>query len=1198
MGVLLCTSLAGFTPMATAVGEPDPTPIYLDSSGTYTFEERAADRVSRMTYDEKVWQVNAQGSRPAGMAIPRLGVASYRYWNEALHGVANSGATSFPSALGIAATWNRDLVNEMASAISDEARAYNISSNRDLTYWSPTINIARDPRWGRADESYGEDPYLVGEIGSQFVGGMQNGDPLYTKVVSTPKHFFANNAENYRRNGDSVLTERELREYYTPAFGELLGENGAGAHSTMTAYNEVNGVPVSASTEYVQDLARRTWGFDGFITTDCDAIRDIWDRHVWTPDGWDHPVNKTEASAYGIKAGADLDCSSWSYRDTLPDARDQGLVTEDDLDVVLVRVFAERMRLGEFDPAADVQWRSNEYTTANQLHSAAHVATADQMSNEAPVLLKNEAPIGGSTPALPLQPEDADNIVLLGYLGREYNLGGYSGNPSPAPRTPQVALNAAIQAYAPGASVTQIDGITPRYGQKPGVLGVTFLDDVNAVTFTSDPPPRVRNDTWDWLGWRGIQYDPVSSNPTPMMPNADWGGVFSVSTTLPDGTTQVAVRQQGNGTTNPTNNNSIYAGGSFVVHEGSETGPVVATVPANGASSSATYVPYTGTTGSPVSLYFVYQPPAYSVGLTPEQQEQVRNADAVVVYVGTRNNESAEEMDRYSLDLPRYQDQLAKLAAELNPRTVVWIQAVGQMNIESFRLPWTYDDGNGVQTYKVPSIVWSNYNGQQQGEAFARILFGQANPSGKLTFTWYADQSQLAHINDYRLAPTADTYGRTYEYFTGDVAYPFGYGLSYSTFQYSNDRIVGHAGVAGDDTITFAVDVTNTSSVAGQEVVELYVTAPGADGVNRPLRQLKGFDKVAIGAGETRTVEIPVKVADLWFWDDQTHAKTWDRGAWTYSIGTSSEPGLTGHFAVTGPPTVGLNVVRVIPDGVALNTAAPMDTIHANLSATRTDDSFFDLSTVDVTYTSSDPAVATVTSTGTVSPVGTGVATITATVTADGQSKSDTFPVVVYAGAYVADEATRFADMVAFGDTAVSLSQADDGIQLSAAVVPAAEATYEFKLALSEPNTAGATVTPDGMFTATSAGYARVTVVADIAGTKVSRTATVTVTDPTLASVSTGVVEVVRAGGSLPVTVAGFPAGSTVDLALGSKKSKADAPMFLDQVLIEPDGTGSAVVTVPEATAPGAYLIIASQGEDRTETPVTVSSAHSRPPGS
>ena len=240
---------------------------------------------------------------------------------------------------------------------------------------------------------------------------------------------------------------------------------------------------------------------------------------------------------------------------------------------------------------------------------------------------------------------------------------------------------------------------------------------------------------------------------------------------------------------------------------------------------------------------------------------------------------------------------------------------------------------------------------------------GQANPSGKLTFTWYADQSQLAHINDYHLAPTDGSCGRTYEYSTGDIAYPFGYGLSYSTFNYSNNRIVGHAGVSGDETITFAVDVTNTSSVAGQEVVELYVTAPGADGANRPLRQLKGFDKVSIGAGETRTVEIPVKVADLWFWNDQTHAKTWDRGAWTYSIGTSSEPGLTGHFAVTGPPTVGLNVVRVIPDGVALNTAAPMDTIHANLSASRTDDSFYDLSTVDVAYTSSDPAVASVTST-------------------------------------------------------------------------------------------------------------------------------------------------------------------------------------------------------------------------------------------
>lgn len=1085
---------SGFAASAPAAAD-DTTLPYQDTS--LPFDVRAADLVSRMTFEEKLTQFFANSSRPANMAIPRLGVPAYRYWNEALHGVADTGATSFPSALGIGSTWDRDLVNQMATVISDEARAYANAGRHDLTYWSPTINLARDPRWGRADESYGEDPYLTGQIGSQFVEGLQGDDPTYTKIVSTPKHFFANNAENYRRNGDSEVTERELREYYTPAFAALTGQDGAASGSLMTAYNEVNGTPVSTSKEYVEDLARRTWGFDGFVVTDCSAIRDVFDRHVWTPEGWDRPVNVTEASAYGLTSGADLDCQDNYYSQVLDDARDQGLVSEADLDVALVRIFTERMRLGEFDPAASVPWRSSQYTTAVQLGNANHTAVADQMSNEAPVLLKNEAPIGSATPALPLKAAQADNVVLLGYLGREANLGGYSGTPQPAPRTPQQGLDAAIQQFAPGAHVTQIDGIGPvTQGLKPGVLGVTFADAEGGQTFATDPPPSVRNDVWDWLGWQGIQYDPVANYPTAMMPNADWGGMFSINAVIPAGTTQVLVRQTGN-TTPAGGANSVVPGGSFVVHEGAETGPVVATVPAEGAASSNASVPYSGATGSEVKLFFVYQPPTYSVTLTPQQQDQIRNAKAVVVRVGTRNNESAEEMDRYSIDLPRSQDQLVRAAAELNPKTVVWVQSVGQMNIESFRTPWRYDDDDDpatpAKTAKVPSIVWSNYDGQQQGEAFARILFGQANPSGKLTYTWYSNMAQLAGINDYTLTPTGGRDGRTYQYFTGDVSYPFGYGLSYSSFRYS-DATVDRKKIGGDDTLKVSVKVTNTSNVAGNETVELYVSSPRADGVNRPTTQLKGFEKVSLDPGQTKTVTIPVKASDLWFWDDQADRKTWDLGIWQFHIGPSSTSGSTGSFTLTSAPRPQLGVVATVPDGVVLNTATPDNVVHAELSATRDDDSFYDLSKVGVVYRSSDPSVATVDADGTVHPAGAGVAQITATVTADGSSKSDTFPVTVYNGQYTAGDVTLFAHQVQLADRGVGLDQAKAGVRMTASTVPAAEnAAYMYRMALNEENTAGATITPDGVLTATRAGTAKVTVVADIGGAKYAHTATITV---------------------------------------------------------------------------------------------------------
>lgn len=1097
VGATLSLVATGIVAAAPAAADDTPALPYQDTS--LSFEVRAADLVSRMTFDEKLTQFFANYSRPANMAVPRLGVPAYRYWNEALHGVADTGATSFPSALGIGSTWNRDLVNQMATVISDEARAYANSGvgGHDLTYWSPTINLARDPRWGRADEAYAEDPYLTGQIGSQFVEGLQGEDPTYTKIISTPKHFFANNAENYRRNGNSEVTERELREYYTSAFAALAGRDGAAAGSLMSAYNRVNGTPVSASRDYLEDLARRTFGFDGFVVTDCSAIRDIFDRHVWTPEGWDRPVNVTEASAYGLTAGADLDCQDDYYSQVLDEARDQGLVSEADLDVSLVRIFTQRMRTGEFDPAASVPWRSAEYTTPVQLGNVEHTAVADQMSDEAPVLLKNEAPTGSTTPALPLTEAQADDVVLLGYLGREANLGGYSGRPQPAPRTPQQGLNAVIQQLAPESEVTQIDGIGPvTQGLKPGVMGVTFADAVGDETFATDPPPSVRNDVWDWLGWQGIQYDPVSRYPSAMMPNADWGGMFSINAVIPSDTTQVRVRQLGSNMF-PGSAWAVVPGGSFVVHEGSEAGPVVATIPADGEESSTVSVPYTGTTGSKVKLYFVYQPPTYSVTLTAEQREQIRNAKAVVVRVGTRDNESAEEMDRYSIDLPRSQDQLVRAAAELNPNTVVWVQSVSQMNIESFRKPWKYDDDNNpatpAKTAKVPSIVWSNYNGQQQGEAFGRILFGQANPSGKLTFTWYSDMSQLAGINDYTLTPTGDRNGRTYQYFTGDVSYPFGHGLSYAKFRYSDVQISRPA-IGGDDTLKVSVKVTNTAEVAGKETVELYLSSPRADGVNRPKAQLKGFEKVDLDPGQTKTVTIPVKASDLWFWDDQADRKTWDRGTWRFRVGTSSASGLTGSFKLVSAPRPRLGVVATVPDGVVLNTATPDNVIHAGLSVTRNDDSFYDLSKVAVGYRSSNPSVATVDADGTVHPVGAGVAQITATVRAYGSSKSDTFPVVVYDGPYTAGEVTLFARQAQFADRHVSVAKAREGVQLAASVVPAADdVTYTFRMALNEENTAGATITPDGVFTAPRAGSAKVTVVADVGGAKYARTATITV---------------------------------------------------------------------------------------------------------
>ncbi|MDR0432856.1 MAG: glycoside hydrolase family 3 C-terminal domain-containing protein [Bifidobacteriaceae bacterium] len=1143
--------LAGLAATSAPIAQADDTPAYMNEA--LPFDVRAADLVSRMTWTEKVGQLRSSSSPSSvpgateNQAIPRLGVVAYRYWNEALHGVVGvSGATSFPSALGIGSTWNRALVKEMGTAIGSEARAgNNRGDGNGLTYWSPTVNLNRDPRWGRADESYGEDPYLMGEIGKQFVSGVQTGHPTYTKAVSTPKHYFANNAENYRRNGDAVLSERALHEYYTPAFAELTGVEGSASRSFMTSYNRINGVPASASFYAIETLARRTWGFDGFTTSDCDAILDEHQRHLWVPEGFDRSITAAESTAWSLKAGTDLACDNgnWAlqYVGNVTDARDQGLITENDVDVVLVRVFTERMRLGEFDDAAKVPYRGQDYSVAQiGSNSPVHTAIANQMADEAPVLLKNDAVTGTSDKALPLTAEDADNVVLVGYMATEAVLGGYSGSPSPAPISAHDGLIQAVKSYNPNATVQQIDGITPKYGAKPGVRGVRFTDAAGDTTFTSTPPPQARNDVWDWLGWQGIQYDPVENYPTAMMPNQDWGGMFSITTTLPAETEKVSVQQisESNAfipwtagtpcppgmtymefwgmvfctgmvdqaTNNPDQASSIYIGGTFEVREGSEVGPIVATLPADGESSSTVFSSYTGTTGSPVTLYFLYKPPTYTVSLTAQEAQDIRDASAVVVRVGTRQGESAEEMDRYSIDLPRNQTDLVRLVRQLNPKTVVWVESVGQMNIEPFRVPWQAPpslapDGLAwdCTTCSVPAIIWANYNGQAQGQAFGRILFGKANPSGKLTYSWYSNILDIGHVNDYNLLPTSTTKGRTYLYTDAPVSYPFGWGLSYSTFEYSNMR-VAKSSISGDETLSVSVDVTNSSAIVGKEAVQLYVTAPDSNGKDRPKRQLKGFEKVALGPGATKTVTIDVPADQLWFWDDVADARTYDLGTWTFRIGGSSVSGISGSFQLTSAPSVSLGVVMAIPNGVVLNTAAPGNTIDAGLSAARSDEGFFDLSdraTVKVVYTSSDDSVATVDQTGTVSPAGAGHAEITATVTVGDQTKSDSFPVIVYDGAFESDlggeQVTLFADQLLFAGSTITPAEAASGIQLAASMAGDPAATVTYLIAPMDVNNAGAVVTPAGELTASGEGIVRVTAVAQSNGDTFARTATIKV---------------------------------------------------------------------------------------------------------
>ncbi|MDR0431807.1 MAG: glycoside hydrolase family 3 C-terminal domain-containing protein, partial [Bifidobacteriaceae bacterium] len=1011
VSIALAVPLVGATTLgAPAALADDPLP-YLDDSGRYSFEERAADLVSRMTRAEKLPQFKAErqyqnallnNNNGIAPAIDRLGVQAYNWWNEALHGIArahgnatnpaqqlmNGGeATEFPTGLGIAATWNRDLVRIGMAAASDEARAMNnhtdtvapAAKHKGLTYWSPTINLNRDPRWGRAEESYGEDPYLTGEIGGQFTIGMQGTNPTYLKTAVTPKHYLANNSETNRHIGSSNLTEAELREYYTASFATIMGKYGA--KSMMTAYNRANGVPMSASRDFIETLTRRTWGFDGVVTSDCGAIADVYriNNFRWTPRESDHAVTQPEGVSYSLKAGTELDCMDNAYPNTgagLEPAYASGFVTEEDIDVALTRAFKVRMEFGEFDSDAKVPWKNGDYTLAKEISAPDHLAAARQMSNEAVVMLKNERPFGSAAPVLPLSAATAQDIVVVGPIATYEVHGDYSPSTLKEHFTPLQGLQAA--AAETGASLTYISGLngvpnTHWQMRKPN-LGRNVNGNVVARYFDASDTEVGRvssaelQASGDYDGWQG-----TSGNASTFSTRGAWGASFGVPIQTTGGREASEITRVEFTFANTTAA-QLLPNSRFDVHLGSRQGPIVAQIPLGTTITNNNYrtlgfdvaaaLP-DGLT-SDMRLYPVWRTDFYQPTFTPTEEALIADADVVIAVTGTiamyngenintlyppvsgNPSDSAEEEDRSNLDLPRGQDLLIKHVAALNPRTVAWIQAVGQIDVEPFK-----DD--------VAALFWSTYNGMYQGHALGDILWGKANPSAKLPMTFYKNIYDLPNAKDYTLTPTDGKPGRTYQYFTGDITYPFGFGLSYSSFEYSNLRL-SKTSADVDDQIVATVDVRNTSNRDGKEVVQLYVTSPNAADPMRPDQQLKGFTKVDIRAGSLKQVSIPLDASDLWFWDDDADKRTYDLGTWKLRLGPSADEteGVWSNFELTGELDPELDVVAAVPDGVVLNTQAQGNTIHANLSATRTDQSFYDLASpaVRVAYVSANPAVA------------------------------------------------------------------------------------------------------------------------------------------------------------------------------------------------------------------------------------------------
>jgi beta-glucosidase len=820
-------------------GQAADNPAYLNPD--LTPERRAADIVSRMTLDEKVLQM--QNTAPA---IARLGIPAYDWWNEALHGVARAGlATVFPQAIGLAATWDTDLMHRVADTISTEARAkYNEalrindhSRYHGLTFWSPNINIFRDPRWGRGQETYGEDPFLTGRMAVAFIQGMQGNDPHYFKVIATAKHFAVHSGpESTRHQFDARPSERDLDETYLAAFRAAIVEGKA--DSVMCAYNSLDGVPACANTDLLQKRLRGEWGFQGYVVSDCGAVSDIYHGHQYKPTAG-------EASALAVKAGTDLTCGT-EYR-SLVGAVAAGQIKEAEIDQSLQRLFVARFKLGMFDPPDRVPFSKIPYA---EVDSAAHRQIALEAARKSIVLLKNQnqtLPLKASVRKIAVIGPSADDPESL--------MGNYNGFSS--------------------KQVTPLEGMERQFGGKAQVrfaLGAAYTTQSQAPVPTDvlTPPNGAGHgllaqyfDNADFTGQPKLQrVEPRAYQPS---------GV-------PDPTVAAAFPQRGysvrwTGTLRtPVGGDYIIgprSGGRSTMHIFLDDKELAAEAPAPSSAAPAAGNAGPGRGRAPQlhaqleagrayrlrveyaapaaggSAQLMWLPPA--APLLAEAVEAVKSADVAVAFVGLNPNLEGEEMqvnvpgfaggDRTDLNLPEPQEKLVE-AAVATGKPVVVVLTSGSALAANY------------PAERAAAVLEAWYGGEEIGTAIAETLAGTNNPSGRLPVTFYRGVEQLPPFDDYAMK------GRTYRYFRGEPLWGFGFGLSYSQFQYSElhaaqDQRGAH----------ITAHVKNVSTREGDEVAQLYLS--GAGGADDAIRQLRGFARVHLRPGETRTVEFTIAPADL-----------------------------------------------------------------------------------------------------------------------------------------------------------------------------------------------------------------------------------------------------------------------------------------------------------------------------------------------
>ena len=866
---------------STLYAQNTEQPSYLNPA--LSPEQRAADLVHRMTIEEKVTQLVNQAR-----SIPRLNVPAYDWWSEALHGVATNGTTEFPEPIGLAATFDTDAIHRMAIVIGTEGRIKHVQAVRaghsnifeGLDFWAPNINIFRDPRWGRGQETYGEDPFLTARMGVAFVTGMQGDDPKYYRVISTPKHFAVHSGpEPTRHTADVKVSKHDEVDTYLPAFRATVTE--AKAASVMCAYNSINGQPACVNEFLLQDQLRGKWNFQGYVVSDCGAVINIFVDHHFAK-------TQAEASALSLQRGMDNECADFfakvnddhDYKPYL-DAYKQGILKESEIDTTLIRLFTARMKLGMFDPPEMVPYSKID---EKELDSPEHRAMARAIANEAMVLLKNDG-------TLPLEKAGL-KMAVVGPLADQtrYLLGNYNGIP-----THTVSVLEGLKAEYPDAQITFVPGtqflrsdgdlvpasvLTTPDG-KPGLKA----DFSSGEVFSGVKPTLLATRQMTALDLKQEDIPQEASGKTPLL--IEWDGFLTPTET---GEFSLGLRVEGTFAMLAVDGKPVaqeFVGGQPGMHA------KVGRVHLEQGKKVAIKVNFAQSTPGPTQAQLIWS--KYDPKPSPEAIAAAKNADVVIAVLGITSELEGEEMpvseegfkggDRTSLDLPKPEQELLEAVAATGKPVVLMLS-----NGSALAVNWAKKHAN--------AILDSWYPGEEGGAAIAETLSGKNNPAGRLPVTFYTGVDQLPPFEDYAMK------GRTYRYFEGKPLYPFGYGLSYTTFSYSNLTLPKKAINAGDP-LTAEVTVTNTGKREGDEVAQLYLSFPKVAGA--PLLALRGFKRVHLKPGESQQVVFELKDRDLSMVSEAGEPII-AKGKYSVSIGggqpNTEAPTVAGTFQVKGTKTL------------------------------------------------------------------------------------------------------------------------------------------------------------------------------------------------------------------------------------------------------------------------------------------------------